>query len=116
MALRKTALALVIVAFVAAFVGAPASAGSAADRIVFFKPGVSSARFGAPIISRHGGTAGKHLGLINAYTARLTPESARSLARDPVVLRVDDDIVVFIAVSSSKRPPQPPETLPWGTD
>jgi hypothetical protein len=116
MRVRKALPVILLVALASVTVAASAVAESASDKIVVFKPGVSSEKVGPAIIARHGGVAGKSLRLINARAARLTPASARALARDPSVLRIDEDIIVSITGGKPKPPAQPPETLPWGID
>jgi subtilisin len=113
---RKAFLLILLVALVSASVATSAIAESASDMIVVFKPGVSSEKVGPAIIARHGGIVGENLRLINARAARLTPAAARALAKDPSVLRVDEDIVVSITRGGPKQPTQPAETLPWGID
>lgn len=72
-------------------------------------------------ITKYNGVKIKHLKLINADAAFLTPTAAKALEKDSDVLRVDDDVVVDaldkrITLEKRGAPVQPAQALPWGID
>lgn len=102
-------------------------------KIVVFKSGVDEATREA-LINKVGGEKIKDLRLIRGKAVKLTPGMEKVLAKQPEVLRIDDDVIVEALVKKESineleelmRPgyikivgtpkPQPLEVLPWGVD
>ena len=72
-------------------------------------------------IAKHNGVKIKHLKLINADAAFLTPTVVKALEQDSDILRVEDDVIVDalnkrITLERKGSPAQPAQALPWGID
>jgi len=98
-------------------------------KIVVFKPEIIDELVKENLIGRFGGTRIKDLRLINGEAVFLSSLDEEILARQPGVLRIDDDVVVealprqSVWVKPTKvpkptvtPPPIPTQTLPWGID
>lgn len=72
------------------------------------------------LINRFGGVKTKNLDLIGAKAVYLPPRAEAALARQPGVLRIDDDVVVEAlirgGIAAKPTPTQPSESPPWGVD
>ena len=72
------------------------------------------------LINRVGGVKTKNLDLIGAKAVYLPPRAEAVLARQPGVLRIDDDMVVEALIrggtAAKPTPTQPSEISPWGVN
>ena len=72
------------------------------------------------LINRVGGVKTKNLDLIGAKAVYLPPRAEAVLARQPGVLRIDDDVVVEALIrggtAAKPTPTQPSEIPPWGVN
>lgn len=88
-------------------------------KIVVFKNGLSDTDKDR-IIDKSGAEKVRHLKSAKSSVVLLNNKEEQELAKNPDVLRVDDDIVIeaFDKNITSKRgtTTQPAEVLPWGTD
>lgn len=72
-------------------------------------------------IAKYNGIKIKHLKLINADAAFLTPTAVKALEKDSDVLRVEDDVIVEatdkkVFSNAKGSPAQLAQSLPWGID
>jgi len=79
-------------------------------KIVVFKSGVSDESVKDSLLSRFEALKNKDLRLINGRSIFLSKRNADLLAKDPNVLRIDDDV----EVSALARVQIQSQTLPWG--
>ncbi len=98
---------------------APNATNGQNRKIIVFQERVSQAAQDE-ILDRAGAAKIKHLGLVNAAVAMVTPASERALSARAEVLRIEDDAVATILGKPENTgkapPPQPAEVLPWGID
>jgi len=102
--------------FVAFVIGGLAIYGVQANdttsrKIVIFQAGVADTAKDN-IISKAGGVKLKDLDLVKGQVVWLSNKAVEKLAKQPGVLRVEDDIVV--QALGKVAPPQPSQVLPWG--
>jgi len=96
---------------------------TASRKIVIFQAGVTDTAKDN-IIGKVGGAKFKDLDLVRGKGVWLSDKAAEKLAKQPGVLRVEDDIVVQAlenfnsekVTGKAKIPPQPSQVLPWGID
>lgn len=80
-------------------------------KIVVFKSGVLNEPAREALLKNFGAVKIKDLTLIDGMAVLLPPQVEALLARQPEVLRVEDDVVV-----EALARPQPVEVLPWGVN
>lgn len=94
--------------------------GRTCRKIVVFRSGCCPA---AQHVSSLGGRPVRHLALVNAIVADFPGDADLKIAaRTPEVLRVDDDLPLTLIPwfpcpwrgRRPRRPPEPPQSLPWG--
>ena len=96
---------------------------TASRKIVIFQAGVADTAKDN-IINKAGGAKFKDLDLVRGKAVWLSNKAAEKLAKQPGVLRVEDDIIVQAlenfnsekVTGKAKIPPQPSQVLPWGID
>lgn len=90
-------------------------------KIVVFQAGVTDTAKDN-IIGKAGGVKFKDLDLVRGKAVWLSNKAVEKLAKQPGVLRIDDDVVVSVLVksgvsaSAKPAPKQPAQVLPWGID
>lgn len=89
-------------------------------KIVVFKAGVLNEPTREALVKKFGGAKIKDLNLIDGKAVLLSSKAAKDLAKQPGVLRIDDDVIVEAlakgGILGKPAPTQPPEVLPWGID
>lgn len=110
-------LIAVLLSFSFAFIG-KAFGQEGSRKIVVWQKGVSdSVKQG--VLNKSGAVKIKDLALVNASVVSLSSSAAeKSLAQAAGVKRVDDDVVVYTAVTTLGKlaTAQPTQALPWGVD
>lgn len=90
-------------------------------RIVVFTEEFVNAPAQDAIITEAGGLIIKHLPLINGVAVFLPEQAEAALRLNPVVKRIDPDVVVKATTAPPDKgkpspAPQPDQTIPWGVD
>lgn len=89
-------------------------------KIIVFKSGVLNEPAQEALLSKFGAVKVKDLTLIDGKAVLLSPKAEAALARQAGVLRIDDDVEVFVLAKPTKvgrtPKPQPAEVLPRGID
>lgn len=116
-------LLFVIVAIGGLIISGVQANDTASRKIVIFQAGVTDTAKDN-IIGKAGGAKLKDLDLVRGKAVWLSNKAAEKLAKQPGVLRVEDDIVVQAlenfnsekVTGKAKTPFQPSQVLPWGID
>ncbi|MCU0652885.1 MAG: S8 family peptidase [Candidatus Pacebacteria bacterium] len=113
--MKKIAIALVLIFAATLTVGLKASAGTSeilGRKIVVFKTGVNDDAKGK-LAARFKGAKIKDLRSVNGQALEISAKGALDLAKQPEVLRVDDDVIVT-ALGKPGDVTALAQTLPWG--
>lgn len=103
---------LIVFGLVIGSVSVVVASATPVRKIVVFQPYFVNEAAKDELITRTGGIKIKNLDLINARAVYLPSRAAaETLAKQPGILRVDDDVEVF-ALGKTPLPP-PPEQLTW---
>ena len=84
-----------------------------ARKIVVFQSGVDEPAKEA-LMKNFGGEKIKDLPLVNGMAVLLSPQAEMALVKQAVILRIDNDDVVFALKGKPQPPPQPAEEMAWG--
>lgn len=104
-------VAILIVGLAGQVLASQASSQPPVRKIIIFKSGVLNEPAREALLQKFGAVETKDLTLIDGKAVLLSPNAVVALAREPGVLRIDDDVVVEALART-----QPAEVLPWGVD
>ncbi|NCO66822.1 MAG: peptidase S8 [Candidatus Aquicultor secundus] len=113
--MRKQIISVVTVVFCVILLVTSAGASESRDcerKIIIFDSKIQ-AKKQDPIVAKYGRVV-KHLDIINATVAMLPAKARERLAKEPGILRIEDDLDV--STCESQIDVNPEQALPWGID
>ena len=98
------------------FAPAEANDGNSGRKIIVFQNGLSDLQKDE-VIKKAGGEEIKNLNLVNAKAINVPSKAVlEKLNSNPLIARVDDDVVVEALAKPGSGSTQPSQVLPWGID